>query len=617
MQPLGYRIIKYSLLDTMMQIFQIKKLYLPALTIVAVGFILLVLISISTYRNLDRQKTMALSFLHRQGEGLILSLEASARTGMKTLMWQEVSLGSLLQETAKNRDIAYVYIIDENGAIVHHSDPLKSAGTIDWKPRITREDQVDARIRTLPDNTQVYELAKFFSPMYEPAMLHHRNSQMGLQIEHPANAHTHRGDTIILGMKMTAYEQARQADIQHAFIMAAIILILGSGALFFIFVIQNYYLVDKTLKQTKDYTREVVANMANGLISVDSEGKIVSFNFLALELLGIEEPKAQGMDLRTLIDFESSGIRSTLIDCTPVLEFEIYHPRKAGEMVPLALSATPIKDGQGGCNGAVIVLRDLSEIKLLQERVKRSEKLAAIGELAAGVAHEIRNPLSSIRGFAQFLRHSLKDKPQEKEYAETMVAEVDRINSVVTDLLTFARPMAVEKSPTDITELIEHAVRLAEADALSRDVKFRMKISDLTKLPLDANQITQALLNLLLNALQAVPPKGNIEIGAELNPSDSRLHLWVKDDGPGIPNNRIEKIFEPFYTTREKGTGLGLAIVHKIVENHNGEIRIDSPPKGMPRGCCFSIIIPINVSSKTRDKAKLTQNQGTLRKEIK
>jgi two-component system sensor histidine kinase HydH len=241
----------------------------------------------------------------------------------------------------------------------------------------------------------------------------------------------------------------------------------------------------------------------------------------------------------------------------------------------------------------VIVLRDLSEIKLLQEKVKRSEKLAAIGELAAGVAHEIRNPLSSIRGFAQFLRHSLKDKPQEKEYAETMVTEVDRINRVVTDLLTFARPMTVEISPTDITELIEHSVRLVEADALSRDVNIRMNISDLSKLPLDANQITQALLNLLLNALQALPPKGNIEIGAELDASDSRLHLWVKDDGPGIPNNLIEKIFDPFYTTHEKGTGLGLAIVHKIAENHNGEIRVNSPPKGMARGCCFSIFIPI------------------------
>ncbi len=600
-----------------MQIFPIKKLYLPALSIVAVGFLLLVLISISTYRNLDRQKTMALSFLQRQGESLILSLEASARTGMKTLMWQEVSLGSLLQETAKGKDIAYVYIVDKHGTIVHNSDPLKAEAIVDWKPHITQEDQIDSRIKKLPDSKQIYELAKLFSPMYEPTMMHHRNSQIGLDSGHMASTHSHRGDTIILGMKMTAYEQARHADIQHAFIMAAIILILGSGAFFFIFVIQNYYLVDKTLKQTKDYTREVVANMANGLISVDSEGKIVSFNLLALELLGIEESEAHGMDLRTSIDFEISDIQSTLTECVPVLDYEIYHSRKDGEMVPLALSATPIKDGKEGCEGAVIMLRDLREIKFLQETVKRSEKLAAIGELAAGVAHEIRNPLSSIRGFAQFLRHSLKDKPQEKEYAETMVTEVDRINRVVTDLLTFARPMTVEISPTDITELIEHSIRLVEADALARDVKIQMQVSDLTKLPLDANQITQALLNLLLNALQALPPKGNIEIGAELDAAESQLYLWVKDDGPGIPPNQIQKIFDPFYTTHEKGTGLGLAIVHKIAENHNGEIRVDSPPKGMARGCCFSIIIPIIVNGITRDKFKRTEIKKALYKENK
>jgi two-component system sensor histidine kinase HydH len=589
-----------------MQIVPIKKLYLPALSIVAVGFILLVLISISTYRNLDRQKTMALNFLKQQGEGLILSLEASARTGMKSLMWQEISLGSLLQETAKSKDIAYVYIINELGTIVHHSNPLKLGSTVEWKPRLSLKDQVDTRIKTLPDNTQVYELAKFFSPMYEPTMMHHRNSRMGLYPGHSANSHSHRGDTIILGMKMTAYEQARRADIQHAFIMAAIILILGLGALFFIFVIQNYYLVDQTLKQTRDYTREVVANMPSGLISIDSEGKIVSFNGLALELLGIESSKPRGMDLKTLIDFEASGIRDTLLKCEPVLEFEIYHPHNDGDMVPLSLSATPIKDGKGGGSGAVVILRDLRELKFLQQKVKRAEKLAAIGELAAGVAHEIRNPLSSIRGFAQFLGHSLNDKPQEKEYAETMVAEVDRINRVVTDLLTFARPMAVEISPTDITEMIEHAVRLVKADALTRGVDIRLNVSDLTRLPLDANQITQALLNLLLNALQAVTSEGSIEVGAELNPSISELHLWVKDDGPGIPHDGIEKIFEPFYTTREKGTGLGLAIVHKIVENHDGEIRVESPPKGMSRGSCFSIFIPIVTAGKSGNKIKKT-----------
>jgi len=587
-------------------------MYLPALSIVAVGFLLLIMISISTYRNLDRQKTTALRFLHRQGEGLILSLEASARTGMKSLMWQEISFGSLLQETAKSKDIAYVYIADEHGTIVHHSDRLKTGTIIDWEPDITTEGQIDTRINLLPDGTQIYELAKFFSPMYEPTMMHHRNSPMELDAGPMANSHTHRGDTVVLGMRMTAYELARRADIQHAFIMAAIILILGSGALFFIFVIQNYYLVDKTLKQTRDYTREVVANMANGLISIDSEGKIVSFNRLALDLLGIEESKAQGLDLRSLIEFDISGIQSTLGECLPVLDFEIYHQHKSGDNIPLALSATPIKDGIGGCNGAVVILRDLREIKLLQEKVKRSEKLAAIGELAAGVAHEIRNPLSSIRGFAQFLRHSLQDKPQEKEYAETMVTEVDRINRVVTDLLTFARPTAVDISPTDITELVEHAVRLVEADAKSRQVNIRTRISDLSRLPIDGNQITQALLNLLLNALQAVPPGGHIEVGAELDAPASRLHLWVKDDGPGIPDDKIEKIFEPFYTTHDKGTGLGLAIVHKIAENHNGEIRVVSPPKGFTRGCRFTIILPIV----TVKKEKKIYNRMEFRRKL-
>ncbi len=304
------------------------------------------------------------------------------------------------------------------------------------------------------------------------------------------------------------------------------------------------------------------------------------------------------MDLNTVIDFKASGICNTLADCKTVREHEIYHQKKSGQAIPLALSATPIRNAEGRCEGAVIVLRDLTEIKQLEEKVKRSEKLAAIGELAAGVAHEIRNPLSSIRGFAQFLEHSLKDMPKEQEYARTMVNEVDRINRVVTDLLTFARPMAAKLAPTDVTELVEHSVRLVQADAESRQVDIQMQISDLSKLALDANQMTQALLNLLLNALQAVSPGGQVDIGAELNASDSKLQFWVEDDGPGISKDKTEKIFEPFYTTREKGTGLGLSIVHKIVENHNGEIMVACPPPGKPRGCRFTVRIPTDGSQK-------------------
>jgi two-component system sensor histidine kinase HydH len=574
-----------------MRILHLKKLYLPALSIVAVVFLLLVLISISTYRNLDRERTMALHFLYRQGVALLRSIEASARTGMKSLMWQEVSLGSLMQETAKSQDIAYVYLIDEHGSIVHHSNPSMEGLKATWKPNITEKDKVVTRIKK-QESSQIYELAKLFSPMYEPSMIHHQNEMM--RFGGMTEPHTHHGDTIILGITMQAVEQARHADIQHAFIMAAIILILGSGALFFIFVIQNYYLVDKTLKQTKDYTRQVIASMANGLLSIDTDGKIASYNLLALELLDLKESNAQGMDLKKIINFPTSGIDQTLNHNQPVLEKEIQHRKSSGEIIPLAISATPIIENDGKCQGAVIVLRDLSEIKQLEEKVRRSEKLAAIGELAAGVAHEIRNPLSSIRGFAQFLRHALRDKPQDQQYAETMVTEVDRINNVVTDLLTFARPMEAELAPTDVTELVEHSLRLVEADAKSHGVEIQMNISDLSKVKLDANQMTQALLNLLLNALQEVKPKGRIEIGAELKVQDSCLHLWVEDDGTGIAKDQKEKIFEPFFTTRKKGTGLGLPIVHKIIENHNGEIRVQSPLGGKKYGSRFTIIIPIH-----------------------
>jgi two-component system sensor histidine kinase HydH len=262
--------------------------------------------------------------------------------------------------------------------------------------------------------------------------------------------------------------------------------------------------------------------------------------------------------------------------------------------VELAVSATPILGEEGVCRGAVIILRDLREIKRLEEQVRRSEKLAAVGKLAAGVAHEVRNPLSSIRGFAQFLRHALVERPKDQEYAEIMVKEVDRINRVVTDLLTFARPMEAELAPTDLEELIGHTLRLVEADAQRRGVVIHENIlSTVGNVAVDPNQMTQALLNLMLNGVQAMSTGGNLEVGAALDDAGLRLHIWVEDDGPGVSSKHLAKIFDPFFTTREKGTGLGLAIVHTIVENHRGEVMVESPPPGKSKGSRFTIRIPV------------------------
>ena len=575
-----------------MKILRLKRLYLPALSILAVVLLLLILISISTYRNLERQEKTVLTFVYQQGLAVLHTLEAGARSGMVMNQWGKDSIGNLILETGKDENIAYVYLIDSQGTVVHHSNPSFGGMSSAWRPQLDDENPVQSRVRKLADGTQVYDLAKRFSPRPSLLMNHGQKGMMGPGNE--MSSHQHSDTVIVLGLKMTAFEAARRSDIHHAVVMAAILVALGSGALFFIFVIQNYYLVDRTLEQTRDYTRQVVANMANGLLSIDPEGRIRSYNRLALELLGLKETEVDGMDLKSVIDFKETGIDDTLAGCQPVLEREFLHRKKSGALMPMTLSITPILDEKQTCTGAVIVLRDLREIKKLEEKVRHSEKLAAIGELAAGVAHEIRNPLSSIKGFARFLAHSLSDRTQEKEYAEIIAKEVDRINSVVNDLLTFARPLEPELAPTDVLELAEHTLRLVETDARSRDIRIRSKINpDLNSFLLDANQITQALLNLMLNALQEVDNGGVIVVGADVNESGTRLDIWVEDDGPGIPQDKKKKIFDPFFTTREKGTGLGLAIVHKIVENHRGEIRVESPLPGNTRGCRFTMTLPV------------------------
>ena len=385
---------------------------------------------------------------------------------------------------------------------------------------------------------------------------------------------------------------SRREDLRHAVVMGAIVLALGSGALFFIFVIQNFYIVEKTLQSTEDYASKIVDSMPNGLISIDEHGKIVTYNQNALDLLNMPESEIVGLNLNKLIDLNKTGISKTLSGRSTVMNQEINYENHDGKNSPLLISATPLKSENHDRSGAVILLSDLQKIRSLEERVRQSEKLAALGKLSAGVAHEIRNPLSSIRGFAGFLANSLSERPREQNYAQIMVREVDRINHVVSDLLTFAKPNKIQTANVKIQELIAHTKALVGADAKSRGIRIVEKIHPpIPEVLLDENQITQAILNLLLNAVQFSPEgSGVVEIGAEWNARQNDLNLWVKDNGPGLSSEQRRNMFDPFYTTRKLGTGLGLAIVHNIVTNHGGHVRVESPPKGSESGTRIDLI---------------------------
>jgi two-component system sensor histidine kinase HydH len=227
--------------------------------------------------------------------------------------------------------------------------------------------------------------------------------------------------------------------------------------------------------------------------------------------------------------------------------------------------------------GMVLFMRDLGEVKGLQAEVRRSERLAALGRLVAGMAHEIRNPLNSISGYSQHLKGKFRSDTSEGRALDVIVREVDRLNRVITELLDFSRPREPELSPLDLNLIVSQTLSLMERETSSQGVAVVEELSVGKALIMGhADSLKQLLLNLLLNALQAMPDGGVLTVQTEN--SAGRVILKIADTGPGIPEGDQETVFEPFFTTRENGTGLGLAIVHRIILDHGAEIRVESSP---------------------------------------
>jgi len=247
-------------------------------------------------------------------------------------------------------------------------------------------------------------------------------------------------------------------------------------------------------------------------------------------------------------------------------------------------------DDAGDIRGVILLFRDLTQIKALIKEVETNRRLAAIGKLAGGVAHEIRNPLSSIKGFATYFARRYEAVPEDAQTAEIMVQEVERINRSITQLLEFAKPMAVEIRAVELAPLIDHSLRLLTHDLEKKSISARVVMDTRRRVfPTDPDRINQVLLNLCMNAVNAMAEQGELKV--TVADADGGIEIRVSDDGCGIPPGDLDTIFDPYFTTRPGGTGLGLSIVHRIVENLNGEIRVESEPG---QGACFIIRLPGN-----------------------
>src|SRR5215470_15610372 len=344
---------------------------------------------------------------------------------------------------------------------------------------------------------------------------------------------------------------------------------------------------------------DIVQSVASGLLTFDRGGTVTSANRTAEGLCARRETELRGARWEALFPgapsfasvwdgLEGGGARRARSEAELV--------RFDGSRIPVGMSLSFLRRGRG----AICSFQDLTEIRRMEEQVRQADRLAAIGRLAAGLAHEIRNPIGSIRGSVEVLRESLNPQEDDRRLMDIVLRESDRLDAIIRDFLQFSRPPHLVRVPTDLSAMLDEILlmlgnqgRAQHAEAPPVQIR-RDRSEPTVKAEVDPAQMRQALWNLCLNAVEAMPQGGELRVGVRTASSESGrpvLEITVEDTGVGIAASELTQVFEPFFTTKPQGTGLGLAIAHRIVEDHGGEVRVQSEPW---RGSRFTISLPLS-----------------------
>ena len=560
---------------------------------------ILVLFPIFTYMTMDRinrQKTQSIRLLFEKSTALIKAFEAGTRTGMMNMGWSRTALETLLRETASLPDISSLFIVNKDGKILVHSireQTGKKYGQDLDLIKVLDSDRAIWRIKKDESKNNIFQVYKKFSPMIQQTneavsgMMHMHQGMNGQNFDIDID---YENTIIFVELDMKVVEQADQNDIQHSIMMAVILLLIGLTGFVLVFIVQRYRTTRSSLSRIKIFSDNLVENMPIGLVAMNKNDQILSVNPAAKELLNLplaeDLQKVAGQTLpKKLIDLVQS-----IHSHNRLIEKELSFKDGKGKSIILDVVVSPLSDKDGSSLGALVILRDLTELSLLKDEIERNKRLAAIGRLAAGVAHEIRNPLSSLKGYATFFKEIFDKGTQNFDIADVMIKEVDRLNNVVSELVELARPVQVSQKPVLIKTLVEDSIKIVEHDAEIDNIAIKMDLDEtIGSIYADKDRLKQALLNLYLNAIQSMENSGSLHIQLFRDKSDHNVIITISDTGSGIKKEDLPNIFEPYFTTKLSGTGLGLAIVHNIVKAHKGKLKVKSEPG---RGTVFTIILP-------------------------
>jgi signal transduction histidine kinase len=349
------------------------------------------------------------------------------------------------------------------------------------------------------------------------------------------------------------------------------------------------------------FFRHIVSGMRNGVLAITRTGTLVLLNEEGYRIFDVQaRPDDIGKPVSEVLRAHPDVVRQLL----SAFELHMLPNRAETRLKPsgkvIGYTLAFVRDDDGGVAGAAMFFKDLTRVEQIEERERLRDRLAAVGEMAAAIAHEVKNPLAGIEVMAGLLRRKTTDIPEAQKVLTDIIAEAKMANAIVQEVLEFVRPIRLQVEHTGVSEALNAAVQLADTKAARGSIAVAVEMPQgLPEIQGDHHQLTQLFTNLLINAYEAMEGKGHVIITAGRVRQDDggegreAVRIELKDDGPGMPQDVADRVFDPFYTTKPQGSGLGLAIVRKIVDAHDGQIDLRTAPGA---GTLIRVTLPVSAS---------------------
>lgn len=464
-------------------------------------------------------------------------------------------IGRLIREIGANQGVVFTALQDSAGILLGSSG-MGQLGTIAGDPFLS-EALAGARPRSRTaqfGGQEIFETVMPFAPGGKP---------LGL---------------LRVGLSVEALEAERRRDQLQLVLLAGLLAVLGAAGAGVLTIRQNYALLDEAYARVQTYSSRILAQMADAVMAMDTAGRIEVLNQSAQALFGAEAAAAAGRPYAEVVGVILPPVERALREGREGQEGAQRYLVGGKERL-LSLSTSLVRNSRGEVETVVVVAQDLTALAALEADLRRGERLASMGALASGVAHEVRNPLNAIGIIAQRLEREFASQRDQQEYRgllKVVRGEVGRVNRIVKEFLSLARPPALARHPVDLEESVELAVAALEPRAQAKGLRVERRYGGVGSWELDPDKFIQAVQNLLSNAVEATA-EGQIRVTTRRT-EDGSAEVEVEDSGVGIAPENLERIFDLYFTTKAEGAGLGLSLVHRIVNQHGGRVQVHSTP---------------------------------------